>query len=458
MNMVSDTSILKGKQHIHFIGAGGSGMYPLVQILAAAGYHVTGSDNNPTDTVEAERRMGVDVVIGQRAENIQGADLIVYTAAIHEDNPELKAARNSGVPMLERAELLGIISENYSDCIAVSGTHGKTTTTSMISQVLMGAGKDPTIVIGGKLPIIGGSGRTGQSEIMVCEACEFNDHYQHLSPDIAVLLNVDADHLDYFGSLENIIASFHRFVSKASKLIIANRDDANTRKALEGLTQPVITFGSTPEADYYPRNIQVAEGQIRYELMHHGKKLVDITLNVPGVHNVLNSLAAAAACIYEGVTPEQFATELETFHGAKRRFEIHGENRGITIADDYAHHPRELEVTLQAAKSMHYGEVWAVFQPFTYSRTSMLMDDFAWVLPIADHVVMSEIMGSREVNTYGVYTKDLADRIPGSVWFNTFEEITEYVMNHAKPGDLVITLGCGDVNKCAKMMMEYGRE
>ncbi len=455
MYKVSDTSILKGKQHIHFIGAGGSGMYPLVQILAAAGYHITGSDNNPTDTVEAERRMGVDVVIGQRAENIQGADLIIYTAAILPDNPELVAARASGVPMLERAELLGVLSEHYAHCIAVSGTHGKTTTTSMVTQVLVGADKDPTVVIGGKLPIIGGSGRTGSSEIMVCEACEFSDHYQHLSPDIAILLNVDADHLDYFGSLENIIASFRRFAGKASKLLIVNRDDANTMQAVSGLSQQIITFGSTPEADYYAANIQVSEGRTQYELMSHGEKLADVTLNIPGVHNILNSLAAAAACIYEGVSPQQFAQELAAFHGAKRRFEIHGENSGITIADDYAHHPKELEVTLRAAKTMHYNEVWAVFQPFTYSRTFMLMEDFARVLPIADHVVMSEIMGSREVNTYNIYTKDLAEKIPGSIWFDTFEEITEYVMNHAQPGDLVITLGCGDVNKCAKLMMAY---
>lgn len=457
MNTVSDTNILKGKQHIHFIGIGGSGMYPLVQILAAAGYHITGSDNNPTDTVDAERKLGISVTIGQKPENIEGADLIVYTAAILPDNPELVAAKASGVPMLERAELLGLLSENYADCIAVSGTHGKTTTTSMITQVLMGAGKDPTAVIGGKLPIIGGSGRAGQSEIMVCEACEFSDHYQHIAPGYAVILNVDADHLDYFGTLENIIASFRRFASKASKAIIANLDDANTMKAVEGLPVRIITFGHTSEADYYPENIRVSEGCTVYDLMSGGRKLTEVVLNIPGVHNVSNSLAAAAACFEQGVTPEEFARELEGFHGAKRRFEIHGENMGITIADDYAHHPRELEVTLQAAKTMHYNEVWAVFQPFTYSRTKMLMDDFARVLPIADHVVMSEIMGSREVNTYGVYTKDLADKIPGSVWFNTFEEITEYVMNHARPGDLVITLGCGDVNKCAKMMMEYHR-
>ena len=458
MNTVSDINILKGKKHIHFIGIGGSGMYPLVQILADAGYHITGSDNNPTDTTAAEQKMGIAVTIGQKPENIKGADLIVYTAAILPDNPELIAAKASGVPMLERSELLGILSQNYDDCIAVSGTHGKTTTTSMITQVLMGAGKDPTAVIGGKLPIIGGSGRSGKSEVMVCEACEFDDHYQHLSPAYAIILNVDNDHLDYFGNMDNAIASFHRFAGRAKKAVIYDADDANTRKAIDGIGCRTITFGEHAGADYYPMNIVSVEGQTKFALMHDNKKLCDVTLNIPGVHNVLNALAAAAACFEVGVTPEEFSREIEGFHGAKPPFEIHGENMGITIADDYGHHPRELEVTLKAAKGMHYNEVWAVFQPFTYSRTYLLMDDFARVLPIADHVVMSEIMGSREVNTYGVYTKDLAEKIPGSVWFPTFEEIADYVMTHAKPGDLVITLGCGDINKCAKMMMEYKKK
>lgn len=455
MQTIKDTALLQDKKHIHFIGIGGSGMFPLVQILAAQGYHITGSDNNLTDTVETERRMGIEVTIGQKAENIIGADLIVYTAAILKDNPELIAAQQSGVPMIERAALLGLLSQGYHDCIGVAGTHGKTTTTSMITQILVGAQLDPTVVIGGKLPLIGGSGRIGESEIMVCEACEFSDHYHYLDPDIAVLLNVDADHLDYFGSLENVIASFRKYAAKANRALIVNGEDANTQKAIAGLSQPVTTFGWDSSCDYSPADIQVTEGRTAYTLLHKGSPLCKITLHVPGRHNILNSLAACAACMMVGATAEQCAHGLSAFGGAKRRFEIHGENMGITIADDYAHHPAELEVTLEAAKTMHYKEVWAVFQPFTYSRTAMLLEDFARVLQIADHVVMSEIMGSREVNTYHIYTADLAEKIPGSIWFPTFEEITEYVMNHAQPGDLVITLGCGDVNKCAKMMMEY---
>lgn len=454
MEKTVNIGLLEGKRHIHFIGVGGSGMFPLVQILVSQGYEVSGSDNNPTDTLETELKMGVLVTVGQKPENIKGADLIVYTAAILKDNPELLAAQASGIPMIERAELLGLLSRQYENCICVSGTHGKTTTTSMITQVLVGAGLSPTAVIGGKLPVIGGSGCIGESDIMVCEACEFSDHYQHLSPDIAVILNVDADHLDYFGTLENVIASFRRFAEKSHKLLLINGSDKNTKKAVEGLKNPLVTFGWEDCNDYYPQNIESVGGvKTTFDLMHKGEKLTTLELSVPGRHNVLNAVAAAAACLAVGATPEEIAGEIHKFHGAGRRFEIHGVNHGITIADDYAHHPAEIKVTLEAAKQMNYKKVWAVFQPFTYSRTAMLLDDFAAVLPIADHVVMSEIMGSREVNTYNIYTKDLAEKIPGSVWFDTFEEIADYVMSHAEEGDLVITLGCGDVNKCAKLMM-----
>lgn len=450
-----EDTILEGKKHLHFIGIGGSGMYPLVQILHGLGYYITGSDNNETETTAAERQLGIPVTFGQRAENIQGADLIVYTAAILKDNPELMAAKASGVPTLERSQLLGLISRWYNRAICVSGTHGKTTTTSMITQILVGAGLDPSAVIGGKLPLIGGSGRRGNSDILVCEACEFVDTFLHLSPDIAVILNIDADHLDYFGTLENIIKSFRKFASFASRALIVNGDDANTRKAVEGLTQECITFGRSDTNDYYPADIQYKAGvRCEFSLMYRGEKLTDILLKIPGRHNIVNAVAACAAALYVGATPEDLRANLENFTGAHRRFEILGEVNGVTIADDYAHHPAELEVTLKAAKELPFQRVWAVFQPFTYSRTALLADDFVRVLQIADHVVLSEIMGSREVNTYHIYSRDLACRIDNCVCFQTFEEIAQYVKEHAEPGDLVITLGCGDINKCANMMLQ----
>ncbi|MBQ4153228.1 MAG: UDP-N-acetylmuramate--L-alanine ligase, partial [Oscillospiraceae bacterium] len=343
---MTENSILKDKKHIHFIGIGGSGMYPLAQILHHEGYYITGSDNNETDTLAAVRGMGIPVMLGQRAENIEGADLIVHTAAIMNDNPELIAARASGVPVLERCELLGIITRRYDRAICISGTHGKTTTSSILTQILMEAKVDPTAVIGGKLPLIGGSGRAGSSDIMVCESCEYVDTFLHLAPDIAVILNIDRDHMEYFKTLERLIGSFRKFAEMATKSLIVNGDDANTMQAVAGLHQPTVTFGWSEKNDYYPANVGHAEESVySYDLMHRGEKLCEIRLYVPGKHNILNSMAAAVAALEVGVTPEQVAQGVADFRGAGRRFEILGSCNGATVADDYAHHPAELKVT-----------------------------------------------------------------------------------------------------------------
>lgn len=451
--MTVDENLLKTRKHIHFIGIGGSGMFPMVQILHSEGFYITGSDNNETETTKIERKMGIPVTLGQAAKNIEGADLIVYTAAIMSDNPELIAAKASGVPCLERSDMLGLLTRRYSKAVCVAGTHGKTTTSAMIAQTLLEGGFDPSAFIGGKVKALGGSGRAGKSDIFVVEACEFVDTFLKLSNDISVILNIDNDHLDYFGSIENSIKSFRKFASNSTGPVIVNGDDANTMKAVEGLDKEIITFGWSNKNDYYAADVRFLGGaKSGYTLMHHGKAICEIRLSIPGKHNILNSMACAAVCLYLGMNPEEMAEHIDKFPGAGRRFEILGEVNGVTIADDYAHHPTEIAATLKAAKEMDFHEVWAVFQPFTYSRTALLMDDFVTALSVADHVVMSEIMGSREKNTYNVYTKDLAEKIPGSVWFNTFKEMADYTMSHAKPGDLVITLGCGDVYKCAYIM------
>ena len=465
-----DINILKGKKHIHFIGIGGSGMYPLAQILHSQGYFLTGSDNNETETLDAVRKMGIEVFIGQRAENIKGADLIVFSAAIMDDNPELVASRESGVPVLERSELLGIVTSWYSNAVCVSGTHGKTTTTSMLTQVFRTADVDISAVIGGKLDCIGGSGRAGSSDVMICESCEFRDTFLRLFPDIAVILNVDADHLDYFGTLENIISSFHKFAENASKCIIVNGTDANSMKSIEGITgKEIITFGSDSSCDFYPENVKHENGLLTtYDAMYKGEKLGTVTLHVAGIHNVLNSLATVAAAHYLGLDFSFVQQGLADFKGAKRRFEKLGYENGITVVDDYAHHPTELEATLNAAMEMNFGSVWAIFQPFTFSRTKILLDDFARVLAIPDHIVLTDIMGSREKNTYGIFTRHLAEKIPGCIWFpqdegaewtderkyENFRQICDYVCENAKPGDLVITLGCGDAYKISKMILK----
>ena len=451
--MTVDENLLKTRKHIHFIGIGGSGMFPMVQILHSEGFYITGSDNNETETTKIERKMGIPVTLGQAAENIEGADLIVYTAAIMADNPELIAAKASGVPCLERSDMLGLLTRRYSKAVCVAGTHGKTTTSAMIAQTLLEGGFDPSAFIGGKVKALGGSGRAGKSDIFVVEACEFVDTFLKLSNDISVILNIDNDHLDYFGSIENSIKSFRKFASNSTGPVIVNGDDANTMKAVEGLDKEIITFGWSNKNDYYAADVRFLGGaKSGYTLMHHGKAICEIRLSIPGKHNILNSMACAVVCLYLGMNPEEMAEHIDKFPGAGRRFEILGEVNGVTIADDYAHHPTEIAATLKAAKEMDFHEVWAVFQPFTYSRTALLMDDFVTALSVADHVVMSEIMGSREKNTYNIYTRDLAEKIPGSVWFNTFKEMADYTMSHAKPGDLVITLGCGDVYKCAYIM------
>ena len=448
-------NVLQSAKKLHFVGIGGSGMCPLAEILHTKGYELTGSDNNESDILDRIRKLGIKVVLGQKAENIEGAEMIVYSAAIMEDNPELVAALNSDIPTFKRSELLGAITHMYDNCMCVCGTHGKTTVTSMLTQILVASKKDPSAVIGGKLPLTDSYGLAGNSEHMVCEACEFKDTFLDLFPDTAVILNIDADHLDYFGTLENIIKSFEKFATLTSKTLIYNNSDPETVKAVINVSREKITFGYTDESDYYPENITYNRGSIaEFDVMSKGKKLAHLVLNIPGEHNILNSLAAFAAAINAGCTPEECEKGIAAFSGAGRRFEILGEIDGITIADDYAHHPNELKVTLEAVMKMGYNTVWAVFQPFTYSRTSILFDDFVKVLQIPDKCVMTEIMGSREVNTIGIYTKDLAEKIPGSVWFNTFEEVCDHVLANAKSGDIIITLGCGDIYKAAQMMVK----
>ncbi|MBQ7981539.1 MAG: UDP-N-acetylmuramate--L-alanine ligase [Oscillospiraceae bacterium] len=453
--------IINISKHIHFIGIGGSGMYPLAQILHSRGYYLTGSDNNETETLQAVREMGIPVYLGQRAENIEGADLIVHTAAILPDNPELIAAKASGVTVLERSELLGLITEEFGNAICVSGTHGKTTVTSMITQILVEKGLDISAVIGGKLPIIHGSGRAGKSELMVCEACEFQDHFLNLAVDTAVILNVDEDHLDYFKNLDNIIKSFHKFCENTTKTIIINGDDENSMKAVRGIEgKEIITFGFNRENDYFADNIVLKGLVTEFDAYCGGECLGRVTLNVAGRHNVLNALAALAAAESVDVPFGDIKRALYNFRGAGRRFEKYGEVKGITVVDDYAHHPAEIAVTLNSAMKLGYNKVWAVHQPFTFSRTALLLDDFAKALAIADKVVLAAIMGGREKNTIGIHTKALAEKIEGSVYFEeeehdaNFELVAQYVADNAEEGDLIVTLGCGDVNKAARRILK----
>lgn len=431
-------------------------MCPLAEILHAQGYEVSGSDVNESETLGRVRALGIPVAMPQKAENIEGAEMIVYTAALLSDNPELCAAKASGIPTFERSKLFGAITRIYNNAVCVCGTHGKTTVTAMLTHIFIKTDMDPSAVIGGRLPLTGTNGRVGKTENIICEACEFVDTFLDLSPDVAVILNIDEDHMDYFKTMDNLIASFTKFCNLTTRTLVINASDPEVLKAVENAdAKQTVTFGYSKDCDFYPENISYTRGAYaKFDICHKGEKICTVQLNIPGEHNVLNTLSAVAAAYVSGVEIKDSAAAVESFGGAGRRFEKIGEFKGITLVDDYAHHPKELEVTLRAAKEMQYKRVWAVHQPFTYSRTSLLMDDFARVLSIADRVVMTEIMGSREVNTLGVYTSQLAEKIPGSVWFNTFDEVAQYVVDNAESGDLVITLGCGDIYKAGKIMIK----
>lgn len=451
---MKDDHILDKVKRIHFIGIGGSGMCPLAEILNAEGFQLSGSDMNEGDTLDRIKSYGIPVAMGHRAENIEGAELVVYTAAVKNDNPELQAAKEKGIPCLERSVMLGIVSRRYRRSVAVSGTHGKTTTTAMLSQILIGSGFDPSAIIGGKLPYIGGNSYVGQSDILVCEACEYVDTFLQLSPYISIILNVDADHLDYFKTLDRIKQSFNKFAKQTTGLLVLNGDDKNTMDCVYDVKLPKITYGFDKGNDYYAENVAADEGvNEQFDLMHKGERLTTIKLIVPGKHNIYNALAAAATAHYLGATPSEISENLHKFGGVHRRFEILGKPRGITVADDFAHHPTELTATLNAAMNMGFNKVWAIFQPHTFSRTSMLLEDFAKALTIPDIAIISEILAVRETNAYNIYSTDLGKKVPNSKCIDTFEDITKYVCENAKAGDLILTMGGGNVYMCANMIL-----
>ncbi len=448
--------LLKEVKNIHFIGIGGAGMCPLAEIFISLGYNVSGSDNNDTETFRKIEKEGAKVFLGQVKENISDeVELVIYTNAILRGNEELEYAK-ANYPTFERAELLGAVSRIFSNCIGICGTHGKTTASSMTTQALLKAGLDPSAVIGGKLPVIDAYGRYGSSQNFVCESCEFNNTFLHMNADMAVVLNIDEDHLDFFGNLDNIKKSFREFCDKTTRTIIYNGDDENTVDMLKGIEgKTLVSFGTKENNEWIAKNIYVPGGfHIEYDVYHFDEFVAHIYLTVPGEHNVLNSLAAFVACFLSGAEVGKICEGLKEFGGAGRRFERKGVFKGITVVDDYAHHPKEIEVTLNAAMKMGYKRVWAVHQPFTFSRTAALLDDFARVLQIADKCIISEIMGSREVNTIGIKATDLSSRIPGSIQIDKLEDIADYLAENCTDGDMVITLGCGDVYKVSRMLVD----
>ena len=446
--------LLDGVKNIHFIGCGGSGMYPLIQILAARGYHITGSDVLEGSILDSERAMGIAVTLGHRAENIEGADLVVYSAAIAADNVELAAAQAHGVRTIERSVLLGYVSRLYKTSICVAGTHGKTTTTAMITTALELAGRDPSAVIGGKLPLIGGYGKSGKGDEIVVEACEYAETFLKLTPYFGVILNIDNDHLDYYGTMGKLKLAFQKF-ALLSRTVVFNMDDRNTVDVMNSIDRPVLSFGIQEEARFQAIHVtEYQPGFYEFDVLELGEPFAHIKLGVPGYHNIYNALAMCCCVRPLGLNAADAERAALEFKGTGRRFEIKGECNGAVVVDDYAHHPTELAATLATAKKLGYDRVIAVHQPFTYSRTKALMEDFAQVLAQADQVVLLPIMGRREVDDGSVKSADLAAKLPGSVLVDGLEAAADWVKANAKKGDLVVCMSCGDLYKAADLMVE----
>ena len=449
-----DPKLLDGVKRIHCIGCGGSGMFPLIQILHARGYALTGSDVEETKITQAERAMGMTVTLGHDAANLGDAQLVVYSAAIHDVNPELQAAHAHGIRTVERAALLGYVSRLYPHSVGVAGTHGKTTTTGMIVTMLELAGKDPAAVIGGKLPLIGGYGKVGGGDSIVVEACEYSETFLYLTSYLGIILNIDNDHLEYYGTMGKLKLAFQKF-ALLSRTVVFNLDDPNTLDVMNSIDRPVLSFGIENDARFRAVNIrEYRPGFYEFDVEELGEHFAHLRLNVPGYHNIYNALAMCCCVRPLGLQPADAERAAENFKGMGRRFEVKGECNGAVIVDDYAHHPTELAATLKTARSLGYQRVIAVHQPFTYSRTKALMQDFADVLLSADQVVLLPVMGSREVDDGSVRSEDLAAKIPGSVVVDGLDAAADWVKAHAGKGDLVVCMSCGDLYKAADKMVE----
>ncbi|MBR5151902.1 MAG: UDP-N-acetylmuramate--L-alanine ligase [Clostridia bacterium] len=451
-------SHVQAGSHVHMIGIGGISMSALAHMLMEFGYRISGSDVKSSHLTDDLSAKGAEIFIGQKAENITNPDLVCYTAAISPENPELKKAHTLGVPVIERAELLGALMELYEYPIAIAGTHGKTTTTSMMALVLMEANTDPTILVGGELAQIGGNFRLGGKKYLPFEACEYVESFLHFRPFLSIITNVEEDHLDYFSDINHIISSFRKFASLIPPLgcNIVCYDDKNIRSVVQNVEKNVVSYGLTsPDADYTAKDITYSEtGMPSFTVYKKGEPLVSVTMNVAGEHNILNALAVTAAADVLGLPMEAVSKGLNRFSGTKRRFEKVGTYRGCDLIDDYAHHPTEILATLQAAKAMGYRRIWTVFQPHTYSRTKHLLEEFARVLPLADKVMIADVYPARETYDGTIHSCDLAFRIPGAIYMSDTGAIVRYLREHLQEGDLMIAMGAGDINKVAYELAE----
>ena len=453
---------LSDYKNIHFIGIGGVGISAIAEIMLSRGYHVSGSDMKESEMTDKLKAKGADIHIGHRKENVENADLIVYSAAIAEENPEIIRAKEKNIPLAGRAEVLGVLMDEFENSIAISGTHGKTTTTSMVSLILDNAKLEPTILVGGNLEQIGGNVKVGHSKYFVTEACEYRDSFLELRPKMEVILNIDSDHLDYFKDIDHIVSSFDKFTKAIPEdgKIIAYDANPFVKRVIEDVPG-AITYGYSDTCTYTIKDIKFDnEGMPRFHIAYKGGDLGEVSLLIPGEHNILNAAAAFACCHQCGVSPEIIISTLNSFSGTQRRFDIIGTtDKGIKLVDDYAHHPTEIKATLSAAKKLPHKKLWCLFQPHTYTRTLALFHEFADAFQDADVIVLAKIYAAREKDIYKISSKKLAEEIrrvhPDKevYYIDTLEGIAEFVKENAEEGDLAITMGAGDIYKVGEMII-----
>ena len=445
---------LRAGRRVHLCGIGGVSMSPLAEVLHGMGLLVQGSDMQESGGVLHLREQGVRIAIGHRADNIEGAEFLIRTAAVHDDNPEIAAAHAAGLPVFERAEAWGAIMRSYRNAVCIAGTHGKTTTTSMTTHVFMAAQADPTVMIGGTLPLLHSGYRVGRGDTIIMESCEYCNSFLHFSPTVAVVLNVEEDHLDFFKDLKDIQHSFRLFAQLVPRdgVIVVNADDKNAMEALDGMS--LFTFALQAPADCRAEAIVFHSGLPSFDVVVHGEVYAHVTLHVGGRHNILNALAAAAAAYVLGLPGEAVERGLSSFSGAGRRFEYKGEFHGARIYDDYAHHPGELHALLTMAKSLGYQRVLCAFQPHTYTRTKALFSQFVEELRAADQVILAEIFAAREQNTVGISSADLAREIPGAIFCPTLREVEDTLRGMAQPGDLILTVGAGNIYTAGEALLK----
>ena len=435
---------------VHLIGIGGVSMRSLGPVLRGMGVNVTGSDRDASKSTKELEEQGIKIIIGHHEENVIGADCVIRTSAVHDDNPEIISAHRLGIPVFERAQAWGVIMQSYKNAICVSGTHGKTTVTSMITHIMMEAQKDPTVMIGGYLPLIQSCHRVGKGDTIILEACEYCDSFLSFYPSLSVILNIEEDHLDYFKDLADIQKSFRKFAQLATDRVLVNGDDPHCLQAVEGLTY--TTFGFGEENTIHGANL--CPDWQHLDVICGGEFYCHLDLQVMGRHNALNALAAAGAAWMLGVPGEVTAKGLLSFIGAHRRMQFKGKYNGADLYDDFAHHPDELRALIEVVKTLPYKRFVLVFQPYTYTRTVSFFDDFVKELEKADHLVLAEICAARETDTLGISSRHLQEKIPGSVYRETLPEVTEYLCSIAREGDIILSSGCGDIYKAIDAMLE----